>query len=127
MHVKLACPIVTTLAQVAVAVTLLVDGGDFLLGNDLPGAREFLSLLPAAEVPAGRENVDEVLVSPHSVCAAMRSMARKAGSEEVLEISQVPGTDSKEHGPPLHERVGVGGAMRHGRAGIGSLRAWRRS
>ena len=70
VHIELACPIVTAAAQVAVADALPVDGVDFLLGNDLAGARVFPSPVPVVEAQAGR-----VLASSYSVCAVTRSMA----------------------------------------------------
>ena len=54
VHVELACLIVTTAAQLAVADTLPVDRVDFLLGNDLAGARVFPSPVPVVEAPADR-------------------------------------------------------------------------
>ena len=53
VHVELACPRVTAAAQVAVADTLPVDGVEFLLGNDLAGARVFPSPVLVVKAPAG--------------------------------------------------------------------------
>lgn len=63
----------------------------------------FSSPVPAVEAPSNREKGDEVVVSSHPVCAVTRCMARKAGGEEVLDVYQYSGPDSKKHGPPLDE------------------------
>lgn len=67
---------VTASAQVAVVDKLPVDGVDFLLSNDLAGTRVFSSSVPIVEAPAGREDVDALVVSLHLVCASTCSLAR---------------------------------------------------
>ena len=79
-------------AQVAVADMLPVDGVDFLLGNDLAGARVFPSSVPVVEAPAGG-----VVAPSYPICAVTRSMASSA---RTVDVSQDSGADNGAHGSP---------------------------
>ena len=115
VYVELACPIVTAAAQVALADTLPVDGVDFLLGNDLAGARVFPSPVSVVEAPAGG-----MVASSYPVCAATRSMANSA---RAVDVSQDSEADSGAHGLPHDEPVEMGATVVGGGSEIGSLKA----
>ena len=107
--------VVELTTAVAVADTMPVDGVDFLLDNDLAGARVFPSPVPVIKAPAGG-----VVASSYPVCAVMRFMASSA---RAVEVSQDFGTDSGAHGSSHDEPAEMGAAVVDGEAEIGSLRA----
>lgn len=65
----------------------------------------FSSPAPVVNAPDSREDVDKVVMSTHTVCAVTCSIAKKAGGEEVLEVSQDSRADIEERWPLLNELV----------------------
>ena len=93
--VKLSCPLITTMAQVAVAKQLPVAGVDFLLGNDLAGGRVWVP------TPTGGEDSE---VSGHSVPDPV-AVVTWSQTERVTQ-AVAPGADCDKAGLPKKEDSG---------------------